>query len=291
VPEGDARKEAARQLLESYYRQVMTDGFFHADPHPGNLMWWNDKIYFLDLGMVGTVGEDLREKMMLMLLALWQEDADFLAQVMLMLSQEESRSGLDMPAFRSELAELIGKYRSLSLAELQLGPLLQELTEISVRHHIRLPAELAMTGKAFGQMQLATAELDPTLDPMSVAASFFRRNMGERLRGFGSPQRLFYDLQKGRLRLERLLESIESVAGARPGPKLQVDFRGTEDVEQAIRHAGRRAGLALGGGAGLVSSAVVISGSHPIAWVAWGFGGGGTLLIAALVRDLARRRG
>ena len=51
-------REAARQLLESYYRQILTVGFFHADPHPGNLKWWNDKIYFLDFGMVGEVDAD-----------------------------------------------------------------------------------------------------------------------------------------------------------------------------------------------------------------------------------------
>ena len=53
APEGPERREAARQLLEAYYRQVLTDGFFHADPHPGNLRWWDGRIYFLDLGMVG----------------------------------------------------------------------------------------------------------------------------------------------------------------------------------------------------------------------------------------------
>ena len=60
APDGPARKEAARQLLESYYRQILIDGFFHADPHPGNLLWWNDRIYFLDFGMVGEVGPELR---------------------------------------------------------------------------------------------------------------------------------------------------------------------------------------------------------------------------------------
>jgi ubiquinone biosynthesis protein len=59
------RTEAARQLLESYYRQILTDGFFHADPHPGNLMWWQDKIYFIDFGMVGEVGPELRELLIL----------------------------------------------------------------------------------------------------------------------------------------------------------------------------------------------------------------------------------
>ena len=60
-PRATERKEAARQLLESYYKQILTDGFFHADPHPGNLMWWQDSIYFLDFGMVGEVGAGMRE--------------------------------------------------------------------------------------------------------------------------------------------------------------------------------------------------------------------------------------
>ena len=52
APEGTPRKEAARQLLESFYKQIMVDGFFHADPHPGNLMWQPEEelLYFLDLG-------------------------------------------------------------------------------------------------------------------------------------------------------------------------------------------------------------------------------------------------
>ena len=58
--QGDERREAARQLLESFYRQVLTEGFFHADPHPGNLLWADGKICLLDLGMVGTLEEEPR---------------------------------------------------------------------------------------------------------------------------------------------------------------------------------------------------------------------------------------
>ena len=77
APAGSERIQAARQLLESYYKQIIVDGFFHADPHPGNLMWWKDRIYFLDFGMVGAVGADFREHLLLLLMALWQEDAAF----------------------------------------------------------------------------------------------------------------------------------------------------------------------------------------------------------------------
>ncbi len=72
APAGPARAEAAYQLLESYYQQVLGEGFFHADPHPGNLMWWNDTIYFLDLGMVGELEAELREQLLLALLAFAQ---------------------------------------------------------------------------------------------------------------------------------------------------------------------------------------------------------------------------
>src|SRR2546429_6154315 len=85
TPQGEARKEAARQLLESYYRQILTDGFFHADPHPGNLMWWKDTIYFLDFGMVGEVAPETREQLILLLLAFSQNDLHFLTDVTLML--------------------------------------------------------------------------------------------------------------------------------------------------------------------------------------------------------------
>ena len=162
--EGEARRDAARQLLESFYRQIMVAGFFHADPHPGNLMWQpeEERLYFLDLGMVGEVGAEMREQLMLLLMAFWQEDVGFLTDVTLMLANAIERSDLDVDAFQKEIGAVMAKYRTASLKDIQLGPILQEMTEISVRHGVPLPASLALTGKALAQMQLATAQLDPT---------------------------------------------------------------------------------------------------------------------------------
>ena len=104
APEGEARKEAARQLLESYYKQVLVDGFYHADPHPGNLRWWNDKIYFLDMGMVGEVEPNVRELMLLLMLAFAQKDARFLSEVVLLLGAGEGAADIqDLEAFRGDL--------------------------------------------------------------------------------------------------------------------------------------------------------------------------------------------
>jgi predicted unusual protein kinase regulating ubiquinone biosynthesis (AarF/ABC1/UbiB family)/nucleotide-binding universal stress UspA family protein len=288
TPEGEARREAARQLLESYYQQILADGFFHADPHPGNMMWWNDTIYFLDLGMVGEVDPETRQLMMLLLMAFWREDVEFLSDVVLMLAGEEDRADLDVEAFRAEVGDLLSRYRGLALKELQLGPILQEITEMSIRHGVRLPASLALTGKALAQMQLVTGELDPTLDPLSVVGEFVMRGFLGRLRERLDPKWLFYEGQKVRTRLVRLAEAIERLAGARPGPKLQVHFKGTENLEQQVRRAGRRVSLALISGGSLVGAAVASLGTAP-GWVTPALGIAGGVLSVGLLVDILRR--
>ncbi|HEX2025508.1 MAG TPA: AarF/UbiB family protein [Actinomycetota bacterium] len=288
APPGAARTEAARQLLESYYQQILVDGFFHADPHPGNMMWWNDTIYFLDLGMVGEIDPETRQLMILLLMAFWREDVAFLSDVVLMLAGAEDRPDLDVEGFQARVGELMRRYQGLTLKEMQLGPLLQEITELSIRHGVRLPASLALTGKALAQMQLAVAELDPTLDPMAVAGSFMMRGFRERLRERLDPQWLFYEGQKLRTRFVRLAEAIERLSGARPGPKLQVHFRGMENLEIQVRRAGRRVALGLTAGGALVGASVASLGTGP-EWLTPTLGVLGGGLTAGLLVDLLRR--
>jgi predicted unusual protein kinase regulating ubiquinone biosynthesis (AarF/ABC1/UbiB family)/nucleotide-binding universal stress UspA family protein len=289
APDDHARREAGRQMLESYYRQMLTEGFFHADPHPGNLLWWNDKLYFLDCGMVGELGPEVRELLLLVLLAFWQQDAPFLAEVLLLLAGEEGRVEIDLAAFVEELAALLQRYRNLALRDIQLGPVLQEISEISLRHAIRLPASLFLAGKALAQMQLVTAELDASLDALSVAGSFLLRNAGSRIRKGLDPKHLFYETQKLQVRSVRLIEAIERLVGARPGPKLQVHFRGTERLEETVRRASRHLALALTASGALVGAAITAN-SRVARWVPAVLGGTGGALTTGLVADLVRGR-
>jgi ubiquinone biosynthesis protein len=289
APEGSPeRKEAARQLLESYYKQILTDGFFHADPHPGNLMWWRDSIYFLDFGMVGEVDADMREHLMLLLMAFWQEDQGFLTDVSLMLAGAVDRSDLDVDAFRGEIGELMAKYRGLSLRDIQLGPILQEMTEISIRHDVPLPASLALTGKAMAQMQLATAQLDPELDPFEVAGSYLMRGVMGGLRSKIDPKTMYYQSQKLKVRFRSVVEAIERLIGARPGAKLEVNFRAAP-LEETIRRAGRRLSLGITAGASLLGAAITASSERVAAWVPETLGVLGGVLTLGLLVDLVRR--
>ena len=89
-------------------------------------------------------------------------------------------------------------------------------------------------GKAFAQMQLAVAALDPGLDPFSLVGNFLLRGVGERLRDVSDPQKLFYEAQKLKVRVNRLIESVERMTGARPGGRMQVEFIGSREIEAAI---------------------------------------------------------
>jgi len=294
APEGVARREAARQLLESYYQQIITDGFFHADPHPGNLMWWQDRIYFLDFGMVGEIGPDLRQNLMLLLLAFWQEDVGFLMDVTLMLSGGTDRSDLDVDRFREELGDLMATYRNVALREIQLGPILQEMTEIAIRHEVPLPASLTLAAKAMAQMQLTAAELDPDLDPFDVAGSFLMRSMAAQIRDKLDPKWIFYESQKLRVRATRLVEAFERLTGARPGPKLQVNFR-AEELEQTVRRAGRRLSIGATASAALLGAARLagsgrVPGSVPAALGTFGGAAACWLVVDLLRADMPPNR-
>ncbi len=291
APEGTPRKEAARQLLESFYKQIMVDGFFHADPHPGNLMWQPEEelLYFLDLGMVGEVSAEMREQMMLLLMAFWQEDVGFLTDISLMLAGAIDRSDLDVDAFSEEIGSLMAKNRTASLKDIQLGPVLQEMTEISLRHGVPLPASLTLTGKALAQMQLAAAQLDPELDPFDVAGKFLMRNVVKDMGSKLDLKAVFYQTQKMKVRALRVIEAVERLIGARPGQKLEVNFRATS-LEATIRRAGRRLALGLTAGAAILATGLTALSTRVAGWVPGTFAAIAGLLTLGLLIDLVRRR-
>ncbi|ARN83693.1 universal stress protein [Methylocystis bryophila] len=287
APEGSNRAAAARQLLESFYKQIVVDGFFHADPHPGNLMWWKDRIYFLDLGMVGVLDGDLREQLMLLLMAFWQEDAQFLTDVTFMLSGDFDSSRLEPQRYQAEIGGLMAKYRKAGLAEMQIGPILQEMTGIAMSHGVPLPASLTLVGKAFAQVQLATAQLDPTIDPFDVAGQFLQRAMLKAAREKLSTKTMLYEAQKLKVRAARFFETVEKLIGARPGQNLEVKFL-AHSLEEGVRRTGRQLTFGMIATASLFSAG--FTAGSPEHWPPIAFGLVGAVLTLFLLVDMARGR-
>jgi len=288
APIGPERSEAARELIESYYRQILTEGFFHADPHPGNMKWWDGTVYFLDFGMVGEIGPDLREGLVLLLMSFWQEDEAFLTETVLNLSGTTARD-VDIDGLQVEIGGLLGRYRHLPLKELQLGPLLQDVTTVAIRYDVPLPATMILTGKALAQVQHATAELDPEVDVFAVAGRYLARTTFDKLRVVARPQEMLYEGQKFRARVGKLLEALERLVGARPGPNLQVEFKGFEGVEVTVRRASRRLAFALAAAGAFVATGITADSTQVGAWVPITLGTIAGILTFGLLGDALRR--
>src|SRR5438874_8887503 len=115
-------------------------------------------------------------------ISFWREDASFLAEIVVSLSDAPPPPDLDIAALERDLDQLIGRFRHASLRELEIGPLLQGIVTTCSRHGLRMPAALALTGKALAQVQLAVAELDPELDPLAPLAPLMVRVLAGRVR-------------------------------------------------------------------------------------------------------------
>ena len=174
--------------------------------------------------------------------------------------------------------------------EMQIGPLLQEMSAVSLRHGVPLPASLTLAIKALAQVQLATAELDPALDPYDVAGKYVMRLMVKRMGAALNPKTLVYQSQKLKVRALRVVEAVENLIGARPGgPKLVVNFQASS-LEDIVRHTGRRLALGLTAAASVLASGLTATSTVVAEWVPITFGVVGGLLTLGLVIDLLRGR-
>jgi predicted unusual protein kinase regulating ubiquinone biosynthesis (AarF/ABC1/UbiB family) len=223
-------------------------------------------------------------------MAFWQEDDEFLAEVVLQLADQELPDDFNFEAFQSEIGKLVQSVRGQSLQEIQLGPILQGITEIAARRDVRLPAELALTAKALAQMQLAAATLDPDLDPFSVVGRFLARRLFERGREAIDPKRAFYEVQKVKVRLSGLVSAVERLVGARPGPRFQVDMKGMGSLENTIRRSTRRISLAITAAAAIISSGFTLGDPGVSDWVPALFGSIGLALLFLMLIDLFWKR-
>lgn len=158
--DGVDRTRVARIFCEMYLKMVFVTGFFHADPHPGNVFVRADgTLGLVDYGMVGQVDDATRRALGAVLIALAVADADRLAGAMADLGV--APPGGDANALRDDLAEFMATYRHLTLEELQIRVILGDMLAVVRRHHLRLPHELALLLKTVTICEGVAQQLDP----------------------------------------------------------------------------------------------------------------------------------
>lgn len=162
----------ADELFRAYLKQVLVDGLFHADPHPGNVFLTDDhKIALLDLGMVGRTTPELQEKLLRILVAISEWKGETAADLALDISQPTEE--FNEAEFRRQISHFIAEQRSNRLKEIDVGKVILALTRSAGENGLYVPTELTLLGKTLLQLDEIGKTLDPNFDPNSAV----RRNV------------------------------------------------------------------------------------------------------------------
>jgi predicted unusual protein kinase regulating ubiquinone biosynthesis (AarF/ABC1/UbiB family) len=157
----------ADQLFSAYLKQMLVDGLFHADPHPGNVFLTDDnRIALIDLGMVGRIMSGFQENMLRLLLAISEGRGEETADITIRMG--EPKMDFDERMFRRRIADLVAQHRNASLDRIDAGQVALEITRISADCWFRLPPEFTMIAKALLNLDQVVYTLDPSFDPNAV---------------------------------------------------------------------------------------------------------------------------
>lgn len=203
LAEGFDLEEVARRGARLYLDMIFEHGFYHADPHPGNLVLLpGNCIGLLDFGMVGRLEERLREDIEEMLLAITSRDVSLLTGVIVRIG--ETPPDLDERALAVDVADFLGDYASQSLQQLSLGNALSDMTRIIHRYKIKLPAQVAMLLKTLITLEGTGKLLSPSFSLIELLQPLHRRMLLRRL----SPQRQWRKFMRFYVEAERLAEIL-----------------------------------------------------------------------------------
>ena len=268
IPSGSPEGRAAmRKLIESWYLQLFEHGFFHGDPHPGNLMVKDDgTLVFLDFGLTGTLTGEMQDMMTSVFTGLVFKDAESVA--LAIYRAGATRERVDLKAFRGEVQRMMQKYDGASLAQLSTNSSLTEFVEIATRYRIQLPREFAVIARATSIVDGIAKRLLPDTDIVAEVRPFAQRLVAHR---FG-PERLGADAFRVIQHATAAFRDVPTQAN-----QLLLDLeRGriaitardpeAEELRVEIRHAAIRISLALCALALLISGSVLIATWSPAPW-------------------------
>lgn len=171
VRRGYNPKRIANNLLQAFYRQVLVEGFFHGDPHPGNLgVLPGEKIVFMDFGLMGTLSEEHRREAIRLVLGLVRRRSQEVIQAMINLGAVPA--DLDFKALRREIDNLRDKYSHARLKDIKLGVAINELLDLAFRFRIQMPIEFTLLAKALLSLESLVTTLDPDLSFLQLAAPY-----------------------------------------------------------------------------------------------------------------------
>jgi predicted unusual protein kinase regulating ubiquinone biosynthesis (AarF/ABC1/UbiB family) len=214
-------RELAEDLFRAYLQQVILDGIFHADPHPGNVLLTTDgRLALLDLGMVSRLSPEVQENLLHFLLAVSDARTDQAADLALRMG--ERLDGFDEAGFRRRVADVIMRSRDAKIGEAPAGTLMLAVAHAGIEAGVRQPNELTLLGKTL----LNLDEVGRTLAPDFDVQESLRRNanelMMERVRRSVTPSSVFSSVLEAKNFAERLPGRINRILDAVANQEMKV---------------------------------------------------------------------
>jgi ubiquinone biosynthesis protein len=254
----DHARALARQLFRAYVQQITVHGVYHADPHRGNVLLAEDgRLVLLDFGLLGRLDDDTRRTLGLLLLALAQNRAEDVGDLILGLSL--TRLDSDEAGFVHELRRKLPRYHWRPLSGIRTGEALADLQRIAVRHGIRLPTSFALVGKTLAQADSVARALDPELDPIELLEEDGLAVMLQESERRLEPDQLLalaYTQLEPLVRLPRRASHL--LTRAETGTlKVGIVPTGLDELEHVVRSLANRLGAAIIIAALLVASALI----------------------------------
>lgn len=160
-------KEIGTKLVDNYATQILDEGFFHADPHPGNIIVRGGQIVLIDLGMTGRLDQRTRTVLKDMLFAVAQQDSPALADSLLRFANT-SPDAEDYPALLDDLDMVVQEYGKVDLAELDIAAFLASLTQLAARHGIEIPSSITTVGRALITLEGLLDEFIPNVNMIQI---------------------------------------------------------------------------------------------------------------------------
>ena len=174
LPETVDGAAVAERLVREAFDQVFVDGVYHADPHPGNLLFLPDGRYgILDFGLIGKLTPQMQETLIVLALAVSVRDADTVARTLYRLGQGDQR--VDLSNVRDDTVLVLNRYLDRRLSDIDSTLLMQDILTLGMKHQLRIPAEYTMLGRAGTTIEGIVRDLDPSIDVAAVARPYAER--------------------------------------------------------------------------------------------------------------------
>jgi len=286
----------AEELFKAYLKQVLIDGFFHADPHPGNVFLTDDgRVALLDLGMTGWVSSSMQENLLRLLLAISEGNGDETVKIVLRIS--ETSDDFDEAEFAKKATAFVSEQRDQTLNHQDVGKALMEVSRTAAQTGLYVPAELTLLGKTLLQLEEVGKILCPKFNPSASVRRHVGEIMSTRMRRAATPGHLFGSFLEMKDFVGGLPERVNKILDVVGNSELEVNVKtpdaryllnGFEKIANRVTTGIILAALIVGAALMMrINSTFQIFGYPGIAMICFlvALGGSGWLVLGILWKD------